>query len=214
MKIVSVNVGLPQNLTWRGETVRSGIVKIPVEGPILIRRLNLDGDGQADLSVHGGVTKAVYAYPAQYYPDWREELDRADLSWGSFGENLTIEGLDEDAVCIGDVFRVGGAVLAVTEPRMPCSKLNARFQRADMGKRLMRQVRTGLYFGVQEEGPVQAGDAVTRLSAHQDRLAVADVSRLYTTERNNKGLLAKAVSVETLPSSWRNYFAHRLATLA
>lgn len=214
MEIISVNVGLPQELTWRGETMLTGIVKAAVEGPVLVRRLNLEGDRQADLSVHGGPTKAVYAYPAQYYSDWREVLDRADLPWGSFGENLTIDGLDEEGACIGDVFQVGRAVLVVTEPRMPCSKLNARFQRADMGKLLLRDLRTGFYFGVVEEGEVQAGDEVARLSTHEERLAVADVSRLYTTERTNKALLAKAVSVDALPASWRDYFASRLSKLA
>ena len=213
MKLVSVNVGLPREVTWKGKTVTTGIFKTAVDGPIELRRHNLEGDKQADLSVHGGPMKAVYVYPSQHYEYWRKELPELDYPWGSFGENFTIDGIDEKAVYIGDEFRVGGAKVVVTEPRMPCSKLGIRFGRADMVKRFLSSQRTGFYFGVVEEGPVQAGDDVELLNKHPDQLFVADVTRLYSTERTNEKLLQKAISVSALPQSWRDYFEHQLDKL-
>jgi MOSC domain-containing protein YiiM len=213
MKLVSVNVGLPREVVWKGKMVTTGIFKEPVEGPVAIRRHNLDGDRQADLTVHGGPTKAVYVYPTQHYDYWRGELDGTELPWGSFGENLSVEGLDEESVSIGDEFVVGGARLVVTEPRMPCFKLGIRFERADMVKRFLKSQRTGFYFGVVEEGEVQAGDDIERVSQHPDRLSVADVTRLYSTERTNEALLRKAIATAVLPESWRGYFRHQLESL-
>ena len=203
MKLVSVNVGLPREESWKGRTVTTAIFKTPVDGPVNLRRHNLDGDEQADLSVHGGPMKAVYVYPLQHYDYWRKELPDTDLPWGSFGENFTVEGVDEESVCIGDEFRIGGARLVVTEPRMPCSKLGTKFRRADMVKMFLTSQRTGFYFGVVEEGPVQAGDELELLCKHQDGLTVADVTRLYTTAKTNTDLLRKAISVSVLPESWR-----------
>ena len=211
--LVSVNVGLPREVTWKGKTVTTGIFKEPVAGPVHLRRHNLDGDGQADLSVHGGPTKAVYVYPAKHYDYWRRELGDADLAWGAFGENLTIEGVDEDGIHIGDEFRVGSARVVATEPRMPCSKLGVRFDRVDMVKRFLKSQRTGFYFGVVEEGVVQAGDSLEPVSEYPDLLRVADVTRLYTTEKTNEALLRRAISVEALPTSWRGYFEHQLEKL-
>lgn len=213
MKLVSVNVGLPREVTWKGKTVTTGIFKTAVDGPIELRRHNLEGDKQADLSVHGGPMKAAYVYPLQHYEYWRRELPELDYPWGSFGENFTIDGIDEASVSIGDEFRVGGAKVVVTEPRMPCSKLGIRFGRADMVKRFLSSQRTGFYFGVVEEGPVQAGDDVELLNKHPDQLFVADVTRLYSTERTNEKLLQKAISVSALPQSWRDYFEHQLDKL-
>ncbi len=210
MKLISVNVGLPREAEWRGKTVTTAIFKTAVDGPVELRRHNLDGDKQADLSVHGGPTKAVYLYPMQHYAYWQKELPDHDLPWGSFGENFTAEGVDEDTVCIGDQFRVGHATVVVTEPRMPCSKLMVKFGRADIVKRFLKSQRSGFYFGVVEEGRVQAGDELECLSKHPDGLAVADVTRLYTTEKGNAALLRKAVSVSALPESWRGYFKHQL----
>ncbi len=210
MKLISVNVGLPREIEWQGKTVTTAIFKTAVEGPVELRRHNLDGDRQADLSVHGGPTKAVYLYPMQHYAYWQKELPGFDLPWGSFGENFTTEGIDEEGVCIGDQFRVGHATVIVTEPRMPCSKLIAKFGRADIVKRFLKSQRSGFYFGVVEEGRVQAGDKLERLSKHPDGLSVADVTRLYTTEKGNTALLQKAVSVSALPESWRGYFKHQL----
>ncbi len=213
MTLVSVNVGLPREATWKGKTVTTGIFKIPVEGAVALRRHNLDGDRQADLSVHGGPTKAVYVYPMQHYEYWRRELEDSELVWGSFGENFTVDGVDEETVCIGDEFRVGSARVVVTEPRMPCFKLGIRFGRADMVKRFLKSQRMGFYFGVREEGLVQAGDQLERLAEHPDGLSVADVTRLYTTEKTNVDLLRKAISVLALPESWRGYFEHQLEKL-
>ncbi len=213
LNLVSVNVGLPREVTWKGKTVTTGIFKIPVDGPVALRRHNLEGDQQADLSVHGGPSKAVYVYPSQHYDYWRRELEDSELAWGSFGENFTVDGVDEETVCIGDEFRVGSARVVVTEPRMPCFKLGIRFERADMVKRFLKSQRTGFYFGVVDEGLVQAGDRLERLAEHPGGLRVADVTRLYTTERKNKALLRKAISVEVLPDSWCGYFKHQLETL-
>lgn len=211
--LVSVNVGLPREVTWKGKTVTTGIFKSPVGGPVALRRHNLEGDRQADLSVHGGPTKAVYVYPTGHYDYWRSELGASELAWGNFGENFTVDGVDEETVCIGDEFLVGSARVVVTEPRMPCFKLGIRFQRADMVKRFLKSQRTGFYFGVVEEGLVQAGDHLERVAAHPDGLRVADVTRLYTTERTNEELLRKAISVVVLPTSWRGYFEHQLERL-
>ena len=200
-------------VTWAGKSVTTGIFKAPVDGPVALRRHNLDGDEQADLSVHGGPTKAVYVYPAQHYDYWRHELASNDLLWGSFGENFTVDALNEEAVCIGDEFRVGNVRLVVTEPRMPCFKLGIRFDRADMVKLFLKSQRTGFYFGVVEEGEVQAGDHLERDAEHPDQLSVADVTRLYTTERTNETLLRKATSVLVLPQSWRGYFERQLEKL-
>ncbi len=213
MKVVSVNVGLPKTVQWRDQPVTTGIFKSPVEGPVALRKHNLDGDQQADLSVHGGPTKAVYVYPIQHYTYWRGELPDVDFGWGHFGENFTVEGMDEDSICIGDEFSVGSARVVVTEPRMPCFKLGVRFGRADMPKRFLQSQRTGFYFGVVEEGEVQAGDALELLSKHPDGLSVADVTSLYTTERGNVALLKKAIAATALPESWSGYFEHQLERL-
>ncbi len=211
--LVSLNVGLPREVTWKGKTVTTGIFKAPVDGPVALRRHNLEGDRQADLSVHGGPTKAVYVYPTQHYDYWRGELGDSELAWGSFGENFTVDGVSEEAVCIGDEFRVGSARVVVTEPRMPCFKLGIRFGRADMVKLFLKSQRTGFYFGVVEEGLVRAGDYLELVAEHPDGLRVTDVTRLYTTERTNEALLRRAIAVVVLPESWRGYFEHQLERL-
>ena len=213
MRIVSVNVGLPREVTWKGKTVSTGIFKSPVVGRFPVQRHNLEGDRQADLSVHGGPTKAVYVYPVQHYDYWRGELPGEELGWGSFGENLTVEGLEEESVSIGDEFRVGTARVVVTEPRMPCFKLGIRFGRADMVKRFLKSQRTGFYFGIVEEGHLEKGDTVELLAKHPDGLTVSEVTRLYSTDRENAELLRKAIAVSVLPESWRGYFEHQLEKL-
>lgn len=210
MKVLSISVGLPRQVKWRGRTVSTAIFKEPVSGPVLLRRHNLEGDIQADLSVHGGPTKAVYAYPSEHYPFWRSEFPEMELEWGMFGENLTTEGLGEESVHIGDVFQLGTARLVVTEPRMPCFKLTIRFEREDIVKRFLQSQRSGLYFGVMQEGTVQAGDRFELLSTDPQRLKVADVTRLYTTDKGDAELLKKAVATSALPEKWRGYFNHRL----
>lgn len=213
MKLISVNVGLPREVMWNGKAVQTGIFKEPVTGPVMLHRLNLDGDRQADLSVHGGPTKAVYVYPAEHYRYWSDELPGQELPFGVFGENFTTEGLDEEAIRIGDQFSIGEARVVVTEPRMPCFKLAIRFERPDMPKRFLKSRRTGFYFGVLEEAPVRAGDEITLLSRDETGLKLADVTRLYTTERKNAVLLSKAIATEGLPESWRGYFRSQLGKL-
>ncbi len=213
MKIVSVNVGLPREVMWNGKAIQTGIFKEPVTGPVMLRRLNLDGDRQADLSVHGGPNKVVYVYPVEHYSYWSNELPEQELPFGVFGENFSTEGLDEEAVVIGDVFGIGKARVVVTEPRMPCFKLAIRFNRPDMVKRFMRSQRTGFYFGVLDEGEVQAGDEISLLSRDDSGLKLTDVTRLYTTERTNASLLAKATFTQSLPESWRGYFQNQLEKL-
>ncbi len=211
--LISVNVGLPKTVQWRDQTVSTGIFKSPVEGSVALREHNLDGDRQADLSVHGGPTKAVYVYPTEHYAYWRGELPDVEFGWGHFGENFSVEGMDEESIYIGDEFSVGTARVVVTEPRMPCFKLSIRFGRADMPKRFLQSQRTGFYFGVVEGGQVEVGDVLERLSKHPDGLSVADVTSLYTTERGNVALLKKAISVAALPDSWTGYFEHQLERL-
>ena len=147
MKLISLNVAVPRTVVWKGHEVRTGIFKEPIEGPVMMRRLNLDGDRQADLTVHGGPAKAVYAYPSEHYPLWKSELPETVLPWGMFGENLTTEGMIEDQIHIGDKFRIGEAIVIVTQPRTPCYKLALKFQRDDMLKRMLTNGRSGFYFG-------------------------------------------------------------------
>src|SRR3989337_4582725 len=164
MKIVSVNVGLPREVIWKGKRVTTGILKEPITGRVMMRRLNLDGDRQADLSVHGGPSKAVYAYPIEHYEYWLKQLPGVDLPWGMFGENFTTEGLREDSVNIGDRFRIGSAEVMVTEPRLPCYKLAAKFGRDDIIKRFLHSGRTRFYFAVIREGEVGTGDGIELVS--------------------------------------------------
>jgi len=206
LRVVSVNAGLPREVVWKGRAVRTGIFKDPVEGRVAVRALNLDSDRQADLTVHGGVSKAVYVYPSEHYAYWREELPGVELPWGMFGENLTTEGLLEGAVGIGDRFRIGSAQVVVTEPRMPCYKLGLRFRRDDVIKRFLASRRTGFYLAVLNEGEVEAGDRMERLSRDPHGVTVADITHLYTRKPHDVGLLQRAMSVEALPESWRTYF--------
>ncbi len=210
MQIISVNVGLPRDVHWKGKLVSTGIFKEPVALRVVARRLNLDGDRQADLTVHGGPEKAIYAYPAEHYDYWRQELPRMALPWGMFGENLTTWGLLEDAVNVGDRFRVGAALLQATQPRLPCYKLGLKFGRDDMVKRFLKGGRYGLYFAVVEEGEVGAGDTIERVHRDAHDITVADIARLYLHERHNSALMQRAVQHEGLPASWRDYFQERL----
>lgn len=214
MRIVSIQVGRPRTVLSHGRAVSTGIFKQPITSRVMLRRLNLDGDQQADLTVHGGPEKAVYVYPAEHYPFWRAEFPDMELPYGMFGENLTIEGLLEEDVCIGDTFRIGGAEVVVTQPRVPCYKLGIKFGRDDILKRFLRSRRTGWYFSVAREGEVGADDPIERLSRDPHGLSVTDVTRLYTEERGNLDLLRRAVAVPGLPEGWREYFQERLDKLA
>ncbi len=210
MKILSVNVGLPREVTWQGKVVTTGIFKEPVKGPVMMRTLNLEGDRQADLTVHGGVTKAVYAYPSEHYGYWRTELPGVDLPWSMFGENFTTEGLLEGAVYIGDRFRIGETEVMVTEPRMPCYKLGIKFGRADIIKRFLASRRTGFYFAVVREGTVGTADAIKLIGHEQQDISVADITRLYAFQKDDLKSLRRAIEVEALPKSWKGYFQHQL----
>jgi MOSC domain-containing protein YiiM len=179
MNIVSVQVGLPRRVTWKGKDVTTGIFKEPVDGPVMVRTLNLDGDRQADLSVHGGTNKAVYLYPSEHYPWWRQQLPEMQLPHGMFGENLTTAGLLEQDLHVGDRFRLGGAEVVVTQPRMPCFKLAIRFGRDDIIRRFLESGRSGFYVAVLREGEVQAGDAIERIARGEGRASIADVFRSY-----------------------------------
>src|SRR5208337_1418183 len=203
MKVVSVNVGMPREVVWKGAKVRTGIFKEPVDGAVMIRELNLDGDHQADLTVHGGSHKAVYGYPFEHYAYWRRELPDVAFSWGKFGENLTTEGLLEDDLYIGDRLQVGSAVLMVTQPRMPCYKLALKFKRDDMIKRFLKSGRSGFYFLVVEPGEVQAGSSIEILSRDPNRVSVADIPRLYLGQTRDAHLLQRAIKVTALPESWK-----------
>lgn len=213
LKLISVNVGLPRDVVWNGKTVTTGIFKEPVEGRVMMRRLNLDGDRQADLSVHGGLSKAVYAYPVEHYDYWRKELPDMNLPWGMFGENLTTEGLLEDDINIGDRFRIGSAEVMVTEPRMPCYKLGIKFGRDDILKRFLASRQTGFYFAVLKEGEVGAGDTIELIGRDENHVTVADITRLYAFDKTNVELLSRAVQVPALPESWRGYFQNRTEKL-
>jgi MOSC domain-containing protein YiiM len=210
MELISLNVGLPRDVIWKGRTVTTGIYKEPVAGAVRLRNLNLDGDRQADLSVHGGLEKAVYAYPSEHYAYWRSELGRPELTWGMFGENFTTDGLLEKETNIGDTFRIGSALVMVTQPRMPCYKLGIKFERDDILKRFLSSLRSGFYFSVLEEGEVAAGDEIQLVARDASNITVEDITRLYSTERDNDALKRRAIEVEALPSSWRNFFLKQL----
>jgi MOSC domain-containing protein YiiM len=209
LKVVSLSVGLPREVEWDGQTVLTSIFKEPVDRRLRVTRLNFEGDEQSDLTVHGGVDKAVYVYPSEHYESWRRELAGMDLPWAMFGENLTTEGLRED-VRIGDRFRIGSAEFVVTQPRLPCYKLGIRFGRMDMLKRMLRSGRTGFYFAVTTEGEVGAGDPIEPIARAEDDLTVADVVNLYTVDAHNQELHRRATRSATLPESWKCYFRKRL----
>ncbi|HEY8133871.1 MAG TPA: MOSC domain-containing protein [Thermoanaerobaculia bacterium] len=210
MKLLSVNVGLPREAEWHGRKVLTSIWKSPKEGRVRVGRLNLEGDKQSDLSVHGGPEKAVYAYPSEHYAFWRGEFPDMNLPWGSFGENLTIEGLLEQDVMIGDQIAVGSARFMVTQPRMPCFKLALRFGRDDMVKRFMQSGRTGFYLAVLDEGELGSGDPMEFIARDRHGLSVADVASLYARDADNQALLRKAIDSPALPEDWREYFRKRL----
>lgn len=210
MKLVSVNVGLPREVSWKGKTVTTGIFKEPVNTRVMVRSLNLDGDGQADLTVHGGVDKAIYVYPFEHYDYWRSELPNTELTPGIFGENFTVTGFQEEEINIGDRYQIGSVKLMVTQPRMPCYKLGIRFGRPDMVKRFLASRRTGFYFSVLQEGEVGAGDMLELVSRDEHNITVADITRLYVREQDNPDLLHRAAQLEALPASWRDYFQEQI----
>jgi MOSC domain-containing protein YiiM len=213
MKIVSVNVGLPREVTWRGRRTTTAIYKYPLEGRVALRRLNLDGDRQADLSVHGGEHKAVYCYPLAHYEYWRGELPRRELPMGAFGENFTTDGVLEDSVHLGDRFAIGSAEVAVTQPRLPCYKLGIRFQSDDMVKRFFASRRTGFYLAVTREGEVGAEDEIKVIARDPNGVPVSEITRLYAEKRYGEAEVEsarKALRVAALPEGWKEYLRDRL----
>jgi MOSC domain-containing protein YiiM len=213
MKLLSLNIGLPRIVESNGGPVATGIYKEPVPGAVMLRTLNLDGDRQADLSVHGGVSKAAYAYPSEHYEFWKQELPATPLPFGMFGENLTTEGLFEDSANVGDRFRIGKAEVMVTEPRLPCYKLGIKFGRTDIIRKFLQSRRTGLYFAVLKEGEVKAGDEIELLSRDENGITVADITRLYAFEKDDLATLQRAVKLDALSESWREYFERQISKL-
>ena len=213
MQVISVTVGQPRKLLLNDEIVETGIFKEAVEGRVAVRRLNIDGDRQADLTVHGGPDKAIYANPTEHYPFWKGQFPEMKLPWGMFGENLSIEGLLEDDVHIGDHFQVGSAKLMVTQPRLPCYKLGIKFGREDIIKQFLVSGRTGFYFAVLEEGEVAAGDSISLLHSDKYQVQVADIVRLYREDKYNLDLIRRVLAAEALPEEWREYFEERLEKL-
>ncbi|MGB0020789.1 MAG: MOSC domain-containing protein [Candidatus Sulfotelmatobacter sp.] len=210
MKVVSLNVARPRLTLYKGATINTGIFKQPVTGRVALRTLNLDGDQQADLSVHGGIYKAVYAYPSEHYEYWRRELPDTDLRWGMFGENFTTQGLTEE-LHVGDRIRIGSAIVMVRQPRMPCYKLAAKFQRDDMIERFLHSGRSGLYFSVEQEGEAGEGDSLELISQDRKGISIAEMNRLFLREKYNRDLLQKAIATAALPEDWREYFLPRLS---
>jgi MOSC domain-containing protein YiiM len=199
MKVLSVNVGLPREVEW----------KEPVAGPVAVRRDNLDGDRQADLTVHGGPNKAVYGYASEHYPYWRKQFPNMELPWGVFGENLTTEGVSEDSLHIGDVVRVGSAVLRVVQPRQPCYKLQIRFGRDDIIQRFLVSGRSGFYFSIVQEGAVEAGSVIEVVSRDENQVTIADIHRLYLGVVPDPELLQRALRVPVLPEGLRGSLVKR-----
>lgn len=213
-KIISVNVGLPRDVFWRGQSVSTGIFKEAVKNRVFLRKLDLDGDRQADLTVHGGEYKAVYCYAIEHYGYWKKELPEYDLTMGNFGENFTTEGLLEDAVCLGDRFSIGSAEVVVTQPRLPCYKLGIRFQSDAMVKRFLASKRSGFYLAVTTEGEVGAGDELKELSRDPNHVSISEIIRLYVAKKYRDvdiEAVRRTLQIAAFPESWKKHFRARLA---
>ena len=215
MKVLSVNVGLPKNVLFNGQIITTAIFKDPVNGPIILRKLNLDGDKQADLTVHGGIDKAVYSYPEEHYYYWRKQFPNMDLEWGMFGENFTTEGLLEDAVNVGDQFQIGAAKLVATQPRMPCYKLGVRFGRMDVIRKFMTSGRPGIYFKVLTEGEIKIDDKIKLIKRDKNNVTVKDIVTLYITRNNTDNIetMRRATKIRDLPEGWRSEFQQKIEQL-
>jgi MOSC domain-containing protein YiiM len=210
MRVLSVNVGLPREVKWRGKPVTTGIYKEPVAGPVRIRTLNLDGDRQADLRVHGGRDKAVYAYPSEFYELWSRERPELAFGPGMFGENLTTEGLLDSDVSIGDRFRVGTAELVVTQPRVPCFKLGIKMGRDEFVTEFLERGLYGFYLGIVREGEVEAGDSIVELVRDPRGFRVTEIARLYARDRDDAEGMQRAANLDVLPQNWRSYFRKKV----
>lgn len=211
MKIVSVNVGLPRWIEYKGEPVATGIFKVPVSGKVRVNALNLVGDAQADLRVHGGSSKAVYAYPSEHYGFWRAELPEINFEYGNFGENLTTTNLFETTVFIGDKLRIGSAEFIVTEPRFPCFKLGLKFNRKDIIRRFQKSGRCGFYLAVEKTGELSAGDAIEIVSRDERQFSIAEAFAFGENKMNDLNKLRAALEIESLPKKWKNNINRVLA---
>jgi MOSC domain-containing protein YiiM len=215
MKVLSVNVGLPRKVLFNGQTITTAIFKDPVKGPVMLRKNNLDGDKQADLTVHGGVDKAVYSYPAEHYDYWRKQYPNIDIIWGMFGENFTTEGLMEDTVNIGDQVQIGSAKLVATQPRMPCYKLGVRFGLMEIIKRFLSSGRPGIYFKVLKQGEVKTGDRIEIIEKDKNNVSVKDIVRLYINRDHvgNIETMSRAIKINALPEGWKYEFQQNIERL-
>ena len=204
MKIISVNVGMPRLVEYNGEPIATAIYKNPVEGKVKVNPLNLAGDAQADLRVHGGASKSVYAYPFEHYEFWQTEYPNKDLPIAIFGENLTTEGILETEICAGDKIRVGTAEFIVTEPRFPCFKLGIRFDRKDIIRRFQKSRRSGFYLAVAKVGEIEAGDAIEFVEREPHRVTIEELVRL-SDDKNVLEIARRALKVEALPERWKQH---------
>jgi ferredoxin-NADP reductase/MOSC domain-containing protein YiiM len=202
-RLLSVNVGLPRDVIWQGKTVHTGIWKAPVKGPRMVRRLNIDGDGQGDLAGHGGERRAVFVYQMDSYRYWQNHLGRSDFTYGQFGENFTVDGLADTEVCIGDRYRIGGAVLEVTQPRVTCYRLGIRMNEPEMAALVVKHGRPGFYFRVVEEGEVETGDEIARVAPGPERMTVAEIDALLYMPGHSRDRLERALRIPTLSAGWR-----------
>lgn len=202
MRVVSVNVSMGETVVWQGKAVKTSIFKKPVLKSVMVRRMNIDGDRQSDLAVHGGEFKAVYAYSLDHYAWWKGRLGK-DLPPGMFGENLTVEGLDEEDVCVGDHYQVGGAVLEAVQPRLPCLKLAIRFADPSMVKSFLESQRWGVYLRVVQEGELKVLDEFVRLRRGEGSFSIPELARLYFSPRRDPRTLKRALGLPALPPHWR-----------
>jgi MOSC domain-containing protein YiiM len=205
-RLLSINVGLPRDIAWQGKIVHTAIWKAPVQGRRMVRRLNIDGDGQGDLAGHGGEHRAVFVYQIASYRYWQEQLGRNDFSYGQFGENFTVDGLPDDTVCIGDRFRIGSALFEVTQPRVTCYRVGIRMDEPQMAALLVAHDRPGFYFRVLEEGEVEAGDEIVQVAAGPERMTVAQVNALLYKPGHQKDQLEKTLRIPALSAGWRDSF--------
>lgn len=211
MKLISVNVGRPRLVHVDGETVSTAIYKDPVTGPVHVTRLNLEGDRQADLNVHGGVNKAVYGYPVEHYAFWREHYSDSPWHWGAFGENLTVEGLREETLHIGDQVAIGSVLLTVTQPRTPCFKLGIKFGTNRILKEFLESGRSGFYFSVMEEGELEAGDEIRVIPSGANQITIAEANHLMIAKSVPSELLNRALGSANLSANWREHFREKFA---
>ena len=210
-RLLSVNVGLPRDITWQGKTVHTAVWKAPVEGPRRVRRLNIDGDGQGDLAGHGGEHRAIFVYQIDSYRYWQSELGRKDFTYGQFGENFTVDGLPDREVCIGDRYRIGGALFEVTQPRVTCYRVGIRMNEPQMAALLVSHGRPGFYLRVLEEGQVEAGNEIVQVAAGPERMSVFQINALLYLPGRPRSQVERALRIPALSAGWRSSFEALLA---